>query len=418
MSAKFQFDLHPDAELLNGFVENDLPAGERTQILDHLASCERCREVVFLSQSAAVTALATVNEPRELAAAAPRMPEMRRKPRFNLWHFAWAGAAALACMIAVAVTVQVRRNAAHEQLARAVPNPAPVSAMNAPLAAAAKTQPVDPNTAIQSAGRSAAVVKPGFQLDKSRVNGTISTPKQVAPPPPKPLAMDSLSNASADETRVEVDARAMSSKGLAGVGANRVGGPAVSQQSQAQKYAATPRMEPPAASVPAAGASSSASLGDAVPQSSNETVTVQADSLRMQPQTVHGALYAPVAPRASAGLAEAKKPGLTMLPGGLPLVSTAAAGRTTLAIDAVGALFLSSDLGKTWEPVEATWKGKATKVRLAQPAQGAFGVGGHLFKGAKEKSANGVSTLNVLFEIVNDKNDVWISADGKTWSAK
>ena len=107
-----------------------------------------------------------------------------------------------------------------------------------------------------------------------------------------------------------------------------------------------------------------------------------------------------------------------MLPSGLPLVSTVEAGHTTLALDAVGSLYLSRDFGKKWEPVEPSWKGRATKVRLVQPENGANAIGGPLLKLQKDKAASGGTALTILFEIVNDKNDVWTSADGKTWSPK
>ena len=55
---------HPDAESLNAFLEQALPAPERAQILGHIASCSRCRQVVFLAQQAAAEA-----------------PEVRVKPR-------------------------------------------------------------------------------------------------------------------------------------------------------------------------------------------------------------------------------------------------------------------------------------------------------------------------------------------------
>ena len=43
MNPVSQFDVHPNAESLNGFVEHQLPEAERAQVLEHLASCGRCR---------------------------------------------------------------------------------------------------------------------------------------------------------------------------------------------------------------------------------------------------------------------------------------------------------------------------------------------------------------------------------------
>jgi hypothetical protein len=42
-------DLHPDADLLTAFAEHSLAAGERDQVLEHLARCSDCRDVVALA---------------------------------------------------------------------------------------------------------------------------------------------------------------------------------------------------------------------------------------------------------------------------------------------------------------------------------------------------------------------------------
>jgi len=102
-------------------------------------------------------------------------------------------------------------------------------------------------------------------------------------------------------------------------------------------------------------------------------------------------------------------PGLPMLPSGLPLVSTAAAGRDAIAIDAIGGLFASHDAGKSWSAVARQWRGRAVKVRLAGAASGfaapSFGA---------KKSVRAGAALAV-FELVNDANAVWASVDGVNW---
>ncbi len=52
MNPTAQSGMHPDAESLTAFAEQLLPAAERDQILMHMATCRRCREVVFLAQHA------------------------------------------------------------------------------------------------------------------------------------------------------------------------------------------------------------------------------------------------------------------------------------------------------------------------------------------------------------------------------
>jgi hypothetical protein len=68
MNSTSQFEIHPDAELLNGFVEQELRGAEREQVVVHLASCGRCRQIVYLSQDAAAS---MAGQPLELVAAMP-----------------------------------------------------------------------------------------------------------------------------------------------------------------------------------------------------------------------------------------------------------------------------------------------------------------------------------------------------------
>jgi Putative zinc-finger/Photosynthesis system II assembly factor YCF48 len=49
---------HPSADLLNGYVERSLSATEQSEVTQHLAACEDCREVVFLASGAAQEPLA------------------------------------------------------------------------------------------------------------------------------------------------------------------------------------------------------------------------------------------------------------------------------------------------------------------------------------------------------------------------
>jgi hypothetical protein len=53
---------HPDADLLTAFAEQSLPEAERATVLDHLARCGDCRDVVALALPA-TEALETVAIP-------------------------------------------------------------------------------------------------------------------------------------------------------------------------------------------------------------------------------------------------------------------------------------------------------------------------------------------------------------------
>src|SRR5664279_3573921 len=86
-----QFDLHPDAERLNAFAEQALVGWERERMLEHLAVCSRCREVVFLTQEA------SKEVPALVAAAAASTPQVNRvRPRVRSLRLVWVPVAALA----------------------------------------------------------------------------------------------------------------------------------------------------------------------------------------------------------------------------------------------------------------------------------------------------------------------------------
>ena len=53
MSEDLRPALHPDADVLNAFLEGALQEHERAGCLVHLADCAQCREVVFLAREGA-----------------------------------------------------------------------------------------------------------------------------------------------------------------------------------------------------------------------------------------------------------------------------------------------------------------------------------------------------------------------------
>jgi hypothetical protein len=88
---------HPDADTLTAYVEQLLPASERKQILEHVAACSHCREVMALAMFLpGPDGLDTA----EVAVAAPATPRWR----FFSWNPRLGFAASLA-VLAVAATV-------------------------------------------------------------------------------------------------------------------------------------------------------------------------------------------------------------------------------------------------------------------------------------------------------------------------
>src|SRR5579863_1024179 len=104
MNPTIQPGMHPDAESLTAFAEQVLPAAEREEILAHMSTSGRCREVVFLAQQA------PEEDQREPLAAAVDEPIKTRTSWFN-WRWAWIPAAACAGLIGLAVMQHSRRTA-------------------------------------------------------------------------------------------------------------------------------------------------------------------------------------------------------------------------------------------------------------------------------------------------------------------
>ena len=91
------------------------------------------------------------------------------------------------------------------------------------------------------------------------------------------------------------------------------------------------------------------------------------------------------------------------LPSGLPAVSSVAALSRMLAIDPAGSVFLSEDAGIHWKSVEKQWDGRAITVRVQE---GPSADGG------------GARSTPTVYEILNDRGEVWVSTDGRNWKAK
>lgn len=84
---------HPDADVLTAFVERALPESERTKVLEHLAGCADCRDVVVLAQPEPAGPTQTVLVPHKRGLL--RWPVMR-----------WVAVAAC-LVIGAAVSLQV-----------------------------------------------------------------------------------------------------------------------------------------------------------------------------------------------------------------------------------------------------------------------------------------------------------------------
>src|SRR5438105_3030460 len=92
-AAKADSSSHPDANLLSAFAENALSTGERAQVMEHLAICGACREVI---------ALAIPKE--EEAATRERSNALGfRRPALSWMALRWTALAATAAVLVAVV---------------------------------------------------------------------------------------------------------------------------------------------------------------------------------------------------------------------------------------------------------------------------------------------------------------------------
>ena len=147
---------------------------------------------------------------------------------------------------------------------------------------------------------------------------------------------------------------------------------------------------------------------------SSQQVTVSVD--QVAPQAQPAARFAmqkkPLAAGIYAGAMKA-----IHLPSGLPAVSMAQAGHRTLAIDEAGTLFLSVDAGNHWETVTQQWTGRAVEVRTETKYSASAAPAARAPVNSSSDAGAAPSPAS-FFEILNDKNQAWLSTDGESWIAK
>jgi hypothetical protein len=401
-----QSGVHPDAESLTAFAEQLLPAPQREQILAHMATCSRCREILFLAQKAVFD-----DQPASTARSAAATTK-NRVSGFNRWKWMWIPAAAFAGFVVIAVVVHFRQPAVEPQLAaklspadslskqqspNALPvSPAPNARSNDELKQAKKVKP--------SEERGAALLQNRAQKDTERrldeKNSPVRKEPQIGASVPPMLIQPDVAGGSIHGT---IAARANSSSVGGPIAANQFQQQNLAQQNVAQQNVLQPSQ------VVASQAVNKPIVAGAAPAMAAETVTVQSDTIQV---SAHSAPVPPpqvssipltdqdyeVSSAKIAGLAKTQK---AVLPSGHGTLSVASEAARIIALDTAGALFLSEDRGKHWQPIQTQWTGRALLVRT-RPV------------GTQAAALRAPQTMR--FELVNDNLQTWISYDGKMWT--
>jgi hypothetical protein len=167
LRAAVQVANHPDADVLTAFSERLLPEGERAVVLEHLALCGDCREILVLAQPAAEATQILV---RPASRGWLSWPALR-------WGFVAVGVFAIASL----GVIEYRRHTpvpvpsmAYSSRQEAAPKPAQ---NQVPPPPAAPQSPSDQDTA-KAASASARAAVPASATARKAVGGASARPTQ------------------------------------------------------------------------------------------------------------------------------------------------------------------------------------------------------------------------------------------------
>jgi Photosynthesis system II assembly factor YCF48/Putative zinc-finger len=162
---------HPDPDLLTAFVEKSLSDGERSQVLQHLAECADCRDVMSLAL------------PETESSASPGA----ERSRWLSWPvLRWGALAACIVVVSAAITLRHdRRSTNQPSFAEKVPAASGASALPSNVAKAPGEElaaKIAPRSALQTAHDFAASGKLAKQRETKMDAGTVAARTVVIAP--------------------------------------------------------------------------------------------------------------------------------------------------------------------------------------------------------------------------------------------
>lgn len=444
MSEELHPGLHPDADVLNAFLEGALPEHERAACLIHLADCAQCREVVFLARKAA-----EAEAPAAAKDAAVRFWRRLLRPLPVL--------AAAVTVILVFFSVGLYRMigsaeqeptvTAKAELAAPTPNTTPEKSTETPSQSDAGTQPKTvPSTTVQPTPKKPS--PPGVPVEQSPQANAIASPPpsaplpatprpalappapSVAPAPPPIVVPAAPPNPAVAQFAATPRAAVATSAGVAGTITDPAGGVIPRAQVELKNedtgatYTAASDVRGQfniAGMAPGRYDLSITSIGfqrfvkpsiEVQPQTiarieltlnigtTAETVAVTAEAplLKTESGAVSSTRNAPAPELPLNGRMPTQFETVPMyqLPGRKPAVTFAAKDSIVVAADAEGKLFFSDNRGKSWKHIKGKWKGKVVRVASTPTVP---------------------ASTNAVFELITDPASAWVSADGRNWTA-
>jgi len=321
---------HPDADLLNAFAERSLPKHERQSVVDHLARCSDCRDVIALALPEAETPDAVV---KPLPSRWLSWPALR-------WGFALAGVVIIGTFGVMRLRFEPRRSSL---------NVSPIS--HSERSTARLQGPASPaagSSALMLSDDKAAVARKAGKVmsTPAKKTGELSASADTRPVnKPEVLPQQQLA------FRAAAPAPGLARSGAIGgpVGKFRGFGPKMPAQGQQQNLQGQQALSPPimagvaqvAAAVPSAKSSTTVEVSGESPLIATEAVNnPPVPQLNAQENSQDG----------DSRLGRAK-PATAPPPIRSPIVSTVApAPRWTITPS--GGLQRSFDQGQTWENVD------------------------------------------------------------------
>jgi len=419
MSEELHPALHPDADVLSGFLEGVLPEHERTACLNHLAECAQCREVVYVARKAA-----SVD-----AAAAGAVTRVAERHWFRPLTVAAAVAMAITIVFSIGLYRMIRSAEPQVQVTASAKRPIETVAEAEAVHPPPETRPAPGKVSPRSVpvGREHAPTVPAAP--------PVGSPAEPAPGPaaPEPLnvvngipapAASPLAPVAAPRAAIARFSAVPEAAGIAGKVSDPTGAAIaraqieVKNESTGATYSSTSDARGEfslAGMLPGKYDLSISQPGfkkfvepsiDLQPQmvarvdsilevgTVAETVTVNAQAPLLKTESGE---FARAAARADATALPLNgrrvkllplRPAFT-LPDKSNPVSFANKDRIVVAVNAAGALFRSEDGGERWKQVRGKWRGRVVHVAVNSKTD---------------------------FELTTDPASTWLSADGRHWS--
>jgi hypothetical protein len=424
---------HPDANLLSAFAEQALPDRDRIQVLEHLARCNDCRDVL---------ALAT---PLPSTGAVPGRKDTARAPRVS-W-FGWPvlrwGALA-ACVVIVGTAVLLQHNLRRSQTSAYVTKDLPPAA--GPVLPSASGDVFDSKTLSENAKKQEP---PAAASAKVHRKETLELKQSVvASAPVDSTARTAELDLSKKDSPAFFDAHN-------GASAGAVGGAAAPAPPASTPVPAPRRDE--AQNLPVVGrnvvdALPAAKTSDAQVRGANETVQVQSEAVPAETAVMAYSQLKEEAPGKAKAAATPSDAGVLTVPAtptNDKMLTTAAETRASRAkaevvrnrtpvtrwtISSDGQLQHSVDSGKTWQPVTVADGATFRALSANGPDLWVGGPAGLLYHSSDagghwtqiKPAANGATLIADIATIeftdplhgklTTSTGEIWITADaGRSW---